>query len=157
MKLQLKLVSVFIVAFVLGMSVNCIAYSNIAVNNSFKIAVVDISKVIESSTSVDNLKKEQKTKIKDLMTFVTHARTDVAKQKDEKTKKVLEDKYNKELNVRKNTIEKEYAQKLHAINNDITSIIASIAKSKKYNVVLAKSTVLYGGQDITAEVVKSVK
>lgn len=157
MKSQLKLFLVFFLAFALGMSVNNIAYSDISPNNAFKIAIVDVAKVIENSSSVSELKKEQKNKVKDLMTFVSNARADVAKQKDEKSKKALEEKYNKELNVRKTAIEKDYTAKLHAINNDITSKIASIAKTKKYNVVLAKSTVLYGGSDITSEVIKVVK
>jgi outer membrane protein len=154
MKSQLKLFSVFFIAFVLGMSVNNIAYSGITPSSPFKIAIVDVAKVIESSSSVSELKKEQKTKVKDLMAFVSNARADVAKQKDEKT---LEEKYNKELIVRKTAIEKNYTAKLHEINADITAKIANIAKTKKYNVVLAKSTVLYGGRDITPEVIKVIK
>jgi outer membrane protein len=157
MKSQLKLFSVFFIAFVLGMSVNNIAYSGITPSSPFKIAIVDVAKVIESSSSVSELKKEQKTKVKDLMAFVSNARADVAKQKDEKSKKALEEKYNKELIVRKTAIEKNYTAKLHEINADITAKIANIAKTKKYNVVLAKSTVLYGGRDITPEVIKVIK
>ena len=39
----------------------------------------------------------------------------------------------------------------------ISSTIAAQAKAKGYDIVLAKSTVLYGGEDITAEIAKIVK
>lgn len=155
MKLNLKLFSIVLVAFILGMAINNIAYSDQPLG--YKLAVVDVGKIVDSSKSVDALKVEQKAKIKDLMVFVDNARKEVAKQKDDKAKKALEDRYNKELNTKKDAIETEYANKLELINKNITDSIATVAKTNSYNVVLAKSTVLYGGDDITQEVLKVVK
>lgn len=156
MKSNFKLFSAVLIAFVFGMAINNIAFSD-EQPVGFKLAIVDVAKVVDTSKSVDTLKNEQRTKIKELMSFVENARAEVAKQKDAKAKKTLEEKYNKELNVKKDAIEADYTKKLDAINKNITASIADIAKTNNYNVVLAKSTVLYGGDDITPDVIKVVK
>ena len=47
--------------------------------------------------------------------------------------------------------------KLQAIDKSITATIAQEAKAQNYNLVLSKSSVLYGGDDITASIAKNVK
>lgn len=69
----------------------------------------------------------------------------------------MEDKYNKQLNEKKQAIETDYAKKLHEIDTNITKTIQAKAKTSNYNVVLSKNIVLYGGTDITDEVSKEVK
>ena len=91
---RMKFLTVGAFAFVIGMSVNNIAFSDTACN--CKIGVVDISKVVSASTQVANMRKEQQAKAQEIVTFVEKARKDVAAAKDEKTKKSLEEKYNKE-------------------------------------------------------------
>ena len=52
---------------------------------------------------------------------------------------------------------KNYAEKLKAIDKNINAIIAEQAKAKGYDMIIAKGVVVYGGDDITADVVKAVK
>ena len=54
-------------------------------------------------------------------------------------------------------IEKDYTSKLTAIDSKITSIIATEAKARNFDIVLAKGAVLYGGTDITDAISKAVK
>ena len=54
-------------------------------------------------------------------------------------------------------IKKDYATKLQAIDKSISAAIAQEAKAKSYNLVLTKTSVLIGGDDITAAVSKAVK
>ena len=122
-----------------------------------KIAVVDVSSVVNSSSQVQALKKEQQAKAKDLMTFIEKARKDVAATTDTKKKQALEDKYNKELNTKRAAMDKNYATKLEAIDKSISAQIANQAKTGGYDIVLAKGVVLYGGSDITEAVKKAVK
>ena len=140
-------------AFVIGMTVNNFAISNIP----SRIAVVDVQKVVAASTQVKNLKAEREKKIQGLASFVKTANETVAKESDAKKKKALEDKYNKELNAKKEAIQKDYANKLTAIDKSMTAIITQKAKAANYDIVLAKGVVLYGGTDITAEIEKAVK
>ena len=56
-------------AFIIGMSVNNYAISNVP----SKIAVVDVQKVVASSAQVKALKADREAKIKDLANFVSDA------------------------------------------------------------------------------------
>lgn len=142
-------------AFVVGMSLNNFAMSDVP--PSYKVAVVDVGKVVASSSQVKALKKEQQAKATEIVKYVENARKDVASVTDEKKKKALEDKYSKELMTKREKLEKEYTTKLTAIDKNISSTITAQAKAKNYNIVLAKGVVLYGGDDITADIIKVVK
>lgn len=103
------------------------------------------------------LKKNQEAKAKEITTYIEKARKDVAATTDEKKKKALEDKYTKDLLTKRNTIEKDYATKLQEIDKNISAKIETKAKADGYNLVLAKTVVLYGGTDITQDMIKAVK
>lgn len=154
MKKQVKFASIAIGAFILGMTLNNFAMSDVA---NYKIAVVDVQKVVANSAQVKNLKTEQQNKIKDVQNFVEKAKKSVASESDKTKKKALEDKYNKELRTKTANIEKEYAKKLQDIDKSISGTIATEAKAQNYNIVLAKGVVLYGGDDITTSIMKKVK
>lgn len=154
MKKSVKYLVLGLSAFVLGMSVNNIAMSEVG---AAKIAVVDVQKVVASSAQVKALKADREAKIKDLASFVNTARAAVNKESNADKKKALEAKYNKELNAKRNAIQKDYASKLASIDKSISSTINQKAKAANYNLVLAKGIVLYGGEDITNEIAKAVK
>ena len=155
MNKNVKLLAAVAAAFAIGFSANNFAMSDVPSN--FKVAVVDVQQVVASSAQVKALKKEQQAKTEEVIKYIDKARKDVASVSDEKKKKVFEDKYNKELVTKRETLEKDYATKLQAIDKNISSTIETQAKAKNYNVVLAKGVVLYGGDDITADIVKIVK
>lgn len=153
MKQGIKYFALGLSAFIIGMSVNNYAMSDV----TNRIAVVDVQKVVASSAQVKALKADREAKLKDLATFVQTARTNVSKEKDANKKKALEAKYNKELNAKRNAIQKDYTNKLTNIDKSISATIAQKAKAANYSMVLAKGVVLYGGEDITAEIQKVVK
>ena len=152
---KLSMVVLGLAAFVMGMSVNNFAMSDVP--PSYKVAVVDISQVVAASGQVKALKADQEKKASEIRKYVEKARNDVASVTDEKKKKALETKYTKELKTKSDTYGKEYNAKLAAIDANISKTIETQAKAKNYNVVLAKGVVLYGGDDITADVIKTVK
>lgn len=153
MKNEVKFVLSGVLAFVIGLSINNFALSDAVT----RIAVVDVQQVVNSSSQVQALKKEQQTKAKEIVTFVEKARKEVAATTDVKKKQALEDKYNKELNAKKSAMDKNYATKLETIDKAISAQIANQAKAANYDIVLAKGVVLYGGTDITEAVKKAVK
>lgn len=153
MKNEVKFLLAGVSAFVIGLSM-----SNFAMSDAItKIAVVDVQQVVNSSSQVQNLKKEQQAKAKEIVAFVEKARKEVAATTDVKKKQALEDKYNKELNTKKAAMDKNYTTKLEAIDRAISAQIANQAKAANYDIVLAKGVVLYGGTDITEAVKKAVK
>ncbi len=121
------------------------------------IAVVDVPAVVNASAQVQALKKDQQTKAQEIVKFVEKARKDVAGITDANKKKAAEEKYNKELMAKREKMDKEYAQKLQALDQSISDQITSKAKADGYDVVLSKGVVLYGGKDITEELIKVIK
>lgn len=150
---KLKLLAVGVSTFVIGLSLSNFAMSDVTT----KIAVVDVQSVVNSSSQVQALKKEQETKAKEIVTFIEKARKDVAATTDVKKKQTLEEKYNKELSTKRAAMDKNYATKLEAIDKAISAQISNQAKAGGYDIVLAKGVVLYGGSDITDAVKKAVK
>lgn len=150
---KIKILAVGLLTFASG-----IAFSNFAMSDvPSKIAVVDVQEVVNSSSQVQALKKEQQAKMKEVVSFVEKARKEVAATTDVKKKQALEEKYNKELNTKKTAMDKNYADKLTAIDSSISKQIEAQAKAGGYDIVLAKGVVLYGGSDITDAVKKAVK
>lgn len=123
----------------------------------FSVAVVDVPQVVNASAKVQSLKKEQQAKAEEIMKFIEKARKDVASITDASKKKAAEEKYNKELVAKKEKMDNEYAARLKALDASISQQIAEQAQAKGYNMVLSKGIVLYGGQDITADIIKVVK
>lgn len=123
----------------------------------FSVAIVDVPQVVNASAQVQALKKEQQAKANDIIKFVEKARKDVASITDANKKKATEEKYNKELIAKKEKMDKEYSEKLKAIDASISEQIQTKAKADGYSLVLSKGIVLYGGKDITAEIIKIVK
>jgi outer membrane protein len=135
-----------------GLSFGCAA--NAA---DFSVAIVDVPQVVSASKQVQNLKTEQQLKAEEIVKFIEKARKDVAGITDANKKKAAEEKYTKELQQKREKIESEYANKLKQIDASITQQIEAQAKAQGYDLVLSKGIVLFGGKDITADIIKVVK
>lgn len=143
--------TILAIAIVLGLA---------SINTAFaesKIAVVDVQAVVSKSAQVQALKKEQQTKIQDLEKWLKTAQTDVEKQKTQEGKEKLLKKYNTEFAKKKEAIAKDYQTRLQAVDKSITETISATARAKGYNMVISKGVVVFGGDDITADVAKVVK
>lgn len=149
MKINSKIMTVVVAASLL--------LGNAAMAAIEKVAVVDVPAVVANSKQVKALKDEQVKKAQDLAKWLETVRADVQKQSTEANKKKLLDKYNAELAKKKEANAKEYAKKLADIDKSISATIAAKAKAKGYDLVLPKGQVLFGGEDITAEISKEVK
>ena len=155
MKNNMKMLTVALIAFGIGLTAGNYAVSDVPSN--FKVAVVDVQQVVASSPQVKALKDEQKRKGQELTKFIETAKTAIDKEKDAAKKKALEQKYNKEFNAKRDAIANSYEAKLLSIDKSISTIIDTNAKNNGYNLVLAKGAVLSGGVDITPQIVKAVK
>ncbi|MBQ7126326.1 hypothetical protein IJO12_04500 [bacterium] len=122
-----------------------------------KIAVVDLTQVVEKSSQVQKLKLEHSKKLADLDKIIVNARGEISNEKDPQKVLLIEDKYMKEFNNKKNVLEKEYNSKLSDIEKSIKAEVTKKALASGYKYVFAKSVVLYGGDDITQELLKIIK
>jgi len=138
-------------AIILGLSSMNAAFADT------KIAVVDVAAVVAQSQQVKVLKQEEAKKIQDLEKWLTTVRADVEKQQTQEGKDKLLKKYNAEFAKKKETIAKDYQAKLQTIEKSISDTITQQARAKGYDMVISKGVVLYGGDDITADITKVVK
>ncbi len=140
---------VFVLIFALTM--------NTAMANDYKVAVVNLTQVVEASTQVKALKLEQQAKLKQLEAWLVTVKSDVEKQKTKENREKLIKKYDVEFVKKQNEIKAAYSKKLNDIDKSISEVIAKDAAAKGYNLVLPKGTVLFGGEDITSDIIKKVK
>ena len=121
------------------------------------IAVVDLQQIVNSSSQVKQLKQEHNKRINDLDKIIVNARGEIANEKDPAKILLLEDKYMKEFNTKKQALENDYSSKLSAIEKNIKNEITKKAQKNGYDYVFAKSVVLHGGKDITNEIIGTIK
>ena len=135
----------------------CLSFGPAAFAEGFSVAIVDVPQVVNASAQVQALKKEQDAKANEIIKFIEKARKDVASIPDADKKKAAEEKYTKELQAKQQKISSEYTAKLKAIDDSISKQIETQAKAQGYDIVLSKGIVLFGGKDITADIIKVVK
>lgn len=141
---------VIVTVFALGYSINNIAVSN--TNSEYRVAIVDVQKIVSNSSEITTLKAEQEKQIQNLEKTINKAREEISKEKNPDKIAQLEEKYRNEINKQKLAIDTSYSSKLTAIDNKIKTAIVEKARSMNYNIVLPKNTVLFGGDDITEQV-----
>ena len=153
MKKHFWFIGICLLAFVVGYSINSKAISD----TGYKVAVVDVQELVNKSSEVSALKMEQQKKLDQMKATVEKAQSEISKEADPKKVEQLEEKYRNEINNQKLALDNEYNTKLKQIDTNIRNLVIAKAKGLQYNLVLPKNIVLFGGDDITAEVAKMVK
>ena len=139
--------------FFVGYSINDVAVSF----PKYKVAVVDISQILEKSPDIQSLKVSQQKQMKELNTIISKAQNEIANESDVAKIAELETKYRKEIESKKIAIDEDYNTKIVKITNQIKTMVTSEAKKTNYNLVLPTGMVISGGEDITQNVIKSMK
>lgn len=150
MKKKLLATVLVIGAFAAGYSINNIAVSH--ATPDYKVAIVDIQRVVANSNEIKALKIEQEKQIQNMQLTINKAREAISKEKDPAKIAALEEKYRNEINNQKLALDESYNKKLSAIDSKIKTAVVEKARSMNYNIVLPKNTVLFGGDDITDQV-----
>ncbi|AOR38923.1 hypothetical protein BHV42_06720 [Candidatus Melainabacteria bacterium MEL.A1] len=156
MKKQIIILSsAVVISLVMGYSINNIAISK--AQPEYKIATVDIQKIVANSTEIKSLKAEQEKQMQNMQSTIDKARTEISKEQDPVKIAQLEEKYRNEINNQKLALDTSYNTKVKAIDSKIKTAVVEKARSMNYNIVLPKNTVLFGGDDITDEVSKIIQ
>lgn len=151
MKKQIIILSsAVVISLVMGYSINNIAVSK--AQPEYKIATVDIQKIVANSIEIKSLKAEQEKQMQNMQSTIDKARTEISKEQDPVKIAQLEEKYRNEINNQKLALDTSYNTKVKAIDSKIKTAVVEKARSMNYNIVLPKNTVLFGGDDITDEV-----
>ena len=123
----------------------------------YKVAVVDITKVMEQSKDIKNLKSSQDKQLQELQTLISKAQNEIANTQDEQKAIQLQANYSKEIETKRNAIDEEYSKKIVQITSNIKNLVATQAKKFDYNLVLPTGMVISGGEDITNNVLKEMQ
>ena len=150
---KISFLFICLMAFALGYSVNNIAISDTAP----KIAVVDVQKIVANSSQVKQLKADQEKKLSEMQKTVQQAQSEISKEKDPAKITALEEKYRNQINDQKLALDKDYNDKLTQIDSEIRASVIEKANNLNYSLVLPKSMVFYGGEDITDVIAKDIK
>ena len=122
-----------------------------------KMAVVDVSAVVNKSAQIQALKIDLETKKQLLAQWLQNAQNEVNSEKDKKKQEALLQKYNVEFAQRRDAILNNYNERLQPIDKEINDTIIEIAKKNGCTSVIAKGVVIYGGTDITEDVMNVIK
>ncbi len=141
-------------AFGLGFGFNNVAFSNVATS---KIACVNVSKLLTVSKTLQQAEADREKQTKDMLNWYDKASADIQKQQTEAGKKTLINKYEAQLTQKKKAIKDNYAKKVNAIDKQLDTAITQKAKAMGYDLVLRKDSVLFGGVDITDQILPLVK
>ena len=153
MKNNLWFIAACVMVFFAGYNMNNAAVSF----PKYKVAVVDIPTILSNSEEIQILKKEQDKEAQELDTLITKAQNDILNEHDRNKLIQKEADYRQQINTKKSDIDKKYNEKLAKINKNIQTLISKEAKKSNYNLVLPAGMVISGGEDITNNVVKSMK
>ncbi len=141
-------------AFGLGFGINNIAVSE---NTPQKIGYINVGKLLAASKVLKTAETTRANQTKDMLKWHDTASADIQKQATPQSKEAAIKKYEAQLTQKKNSIKDAYAKKVSEVDNQLSSVINQKAKELGYDVVLRGDAVLYGGTDITAQVLPLVK
>ena len=154
MKKNLLTLALCFFAFGLGLGFNNIAFSDGA---GIKIGYVNVAKLLETSKALKAAEDARAKSTTEMLKWYDTASEDIQKQTTPEARKNLVKKYEDQLTKKKNTIKDAYAKKVAEIDKQMSEVINQKASAMGYNIVLRKDSVLFGGDDITAQILPLVK
>ena len=120
----------------------------------FKVGVIDTAKVINKSIKYKELEKERTKNLQALSRWVETAKTDIAKQQTPEARTKLAKKYNEDFERKKVFVRRNFETQINDINEYSLNLIDDYAQTKQYAMVFEKSSVLYGGKNITGPIIR---
>lgn len=151
MKKNILILFGFIVSFMLG----ACAVVN-ATSMPLKIATIDIVAIARGSNEVAALRLYENKEREALSAYMQKAKAEVLKEKDKTKQTQLQKKHIQVYKTKQNKLQSHIAKKSNAIDKKIYDSIKTYADTKGYNLVFSKSALIYGGEDISAEIIKVI-
>lgn len=130
--------------------------SSATLAEGLKVATVNSSKIIQSYSKAQNLLQDIAKAESDLNKKIQAKRATLEQAKAEKKTQtelqMLTEQIRLELEPEAKKLEAETNKKSEEIETKIKTTIESVAKAGKYDIVLVEEAVLYGGTDISEDV-----
>jgi len=122
---------------------------------NIKAAIVDIPWILKQLPSFVSAQAEQQKNVMALQEWVNSANAEINAQKDA-AKQALSAQFQQELAKRQQIAQQAYAQKLQQIDAEVSKMIADTASEQGFDFVFAKTTLVFGGTDISDKVAQKI-
>lgn len=142
-----------VLVFFVGYNMNDVAVSF----PKYKVAVIDVPEILTHSSEIQALKRSQDKEIEELNILISKAQNELLNEHDRTKLIQKEAAYRKQIETKKQNMDKEYNTKVAKINGDIKALVSKEAKKSNYNLVLPVGMVISGGEDITENIIKKMK
>jgi outer membrane protein len=160
-----------ILTAILGTSLVFSALSGIASAKDYHVGFVDTQKIFQSSklsealnTAQNDVKAREGEFSKDTLDKSKLLEEARAKKVSDADLKKMQDTFQKELESKRASLEllkenkqKELEEMSKKLKGQVEDAIKNVAKDKQIDVVVDKQAVLFGGTDITEDVIKKIK
>lgn len=154
MKKSLTTLALCMFAFGLGFGVNNMAMSNI---DPAKVAYIDVNQLVSSSKTIKQAQANREKQTSEMLKWYEKSSAEIKKQDTKEKKQALIKKYEAQLTQKKKAIKDAYSKEITKADDQMESVIAQKAKDLGYSLVFRKTALIYGGTDITKEVLPLVK
>lgn len=124
---------------------------------TIKAAVVDIPWVLNQMPAFIAEQQAQQKKAEALQAWGEAANKQVAAQPTPLQQQALAHKLQQEYMLRQQALQQDYAKALQAIDEKLELLIANTAKELGFDFVFAKTTLIFGGEDISQQVAQKIK
>ncbi len=121
-----------------------------------KIATIDVVTIARGSKEVAALRAYETKERQALSDYAQKAKAEVLKEKDKTKQTELQKKHIQAYKTKQNNVQTQIAKKSSAIDKKIYDSIQNYAKTKGYDLVFSKSALIYGGEDISGEIIKVI-
>ena len=116
------------------------------------IGVVDLDKVVANYQQAQDVSADLKVKEAELQKFLADAQKQLKDAKTPIEKKNLEDKLTQEFKSRSEVFRNTQIKQWKQVEDNVFESIEQVSKAKKFDAILNKSAVLYGGTEVTDNV-----
>lgn len=128
--------------------------------SSINIGVIDSQRILhelpEAQKMVQDLSKAEAELNKKILASRAELQKAQEAKKSEAELKMMAEKFKLEIDPQAKKLEEDSAKRSDILEAKINASIRDLAKKNNYNIVLAKEVVLYGGSDLTNEVLKAL-
>jgi len=122
-----------------------------------KIAYINLQQVVANSRELSAIQVDYAQKQKDFNNWLQQANKDIDKEKQKAKKESIAKEYQEMAHKKEVALRAEYNQRFSKVDRKLRRIMRRAARSHGCNIIMSNTSVVYGGTDITAQVIKAVK
>ncbi len=117
------------------------------------VGIVDMAKILTASKKAQDVTSDIKSQQEEIQKMIDDARSKIMAAETDAEKKALEKKLSEKIQQRNNDFKADYEKKVTTLQDTITSTVEKVAKQKKIEFIFRKDNIVFGGQDITDDVI----